>query len=193
MHRRRHPRCLLQRARNDPDAFGDFYRAYSRRVFVFFIRRVFDAEIALDLTAETFALALQHRKQFHGRTAEEEQGWLFAIARNELKRFIRRDQLECLAMRALEISPEIDDESMHLIERLEELQDLRPRLRQALTSLPADQRIAVELRVIKELDYGEIATSVGVSEQVARARVSRGLRQLAKSYEPSGHVLEQSS
>ncbi len=51
-------------------------------MLVFFTRRVLDAELAMDLTAETFATALTRREQFAGRSAEEEQAWLFAIARS---------------------------------------------------------------------------------------------------------------
>ena len=46
-------------------------------------------------------------------------------------------------------------------------------------SLPEDQRRAVELRVIDECGYADVAVKLGVSEQTARARVSRGLRALA--------------
>ena len=41
----------------DPGDFDEMYRTESEGVLVFFTRRTFDAEIALDLTAETFAHA----------------------------------------------------------------------------------------------------------------------------------------
>ena len=51
----------------------------------------------------------------------------------------------------------------------------------ALGALPADQRRAVELRVVEEeLSYAELASALDVSEPTARARVSRGLRALAR-------------
>jgi RNA polymerase sigma-70 factor (ECF subfamily) len=37
----------------------------------------------------------------------------------------------------------------------------------------------VRLRVVDELGYAAIASRLGISEQTARARVSRGLRALA--------------
>ena len=74
----------LVRASRDPDAFAEFYEQYAERVLIFMTRRVFDVELAFDLTSETFALALERSEQFRGSTAEEEQGWLFAIARNLL-------------------------------------------------------------------------------------------------------------
>jgi len=46
-------------------------------------------------------------------------------------------------------------------------------LREALDDLPGSHREALVLRVVDELEYSEVAERVGVSEQNARARVSR--------------------
>ena len=42
-------------------------------------------------------------------------------------------------------------------------------------ALPAEQRRALELRVIEQLDYEEVAGRLGCSQNAARLRVSRGL------------------
>ena len=46
---------LLVATASDPEAFGLFYRRHVRGMLSFFRRRVGSAELALDLTAETFA------------------------------------------------------------------------------------------------------------------------------------------
>src|SRR5205814_9767830 len=53
---------------------------------------------------------------------------------------------------------------------------LRPALDSALAQLPAGQRDAVELRVVRALSYAEVASSLGCSEVAARIRVMRALR-----------------
>lgn len=172
-------RCLLRRAQTDADAFADFYDAYARRVLVYLTRRVGNAETAFDLMSETFAKALEHRATFRGTTPEEEQGWLFAIARGELSHFWRRGAVERAALTRLDIEvPSLTSAEIERIEELAALEDLRPRLAEALTTLPADQRDAVGLRVVDELGYPAIAARLGVTEDVVRARVSRGLRAL---------------
>ena len=68
-------------------------------------------------------------------------------------------------------------------ERIEELIDfdaIAHVVREALAELPVDQREAVTLRTINELGYRQVAEKIGITEQTARARVSRGLRQVAK-------------
>ena len=176
----RRPGCLLVRSKEDPDAFAAFYDLYGERVLVFFIRRVLDVDVAFDLFSETFATALERRRQFRGSSAEEEQGWLFSIARSALSHYwrdgrVERSALARLGMPALGLS----DPEIERIEELAGLAGLATDLADAMDALPEDQRLAVELRVIEECGYAEVAGRLGVSEQTARARVSRGLRGLA--------------
>lgn len=174
--------CLLNAAQVDPEAFVDFYDAYASRVLRYVRRRVLNAEVALDLVAETFTLALERRDQFRGRTVEQEQAWLFMIARNELNRYWRNGKVERAAMLRLAVSsPRVSEDDFARIDELADLARLAPMLQEALRELPEAQRRAVELRVLSEFDYPDIARELDVSEQVARARVSRGLRALADS------------
>ncbi len=58
----------------DPGEFDEMYRRESEGVLVFFTRRTFDAEIALDLTAETFAHAYIGWRQAARRLARGAPG-----------------------------------------------------------------------------------------------------------------------
>jgi RNA polymerase sigma-70 factor (ECF subfamily) len=186
--------CTLARARTDPDAFAAFYDRYASRVLVFFARRVLDAEAALDLTSETFAQALKNRDQFRGQLEEEEQAWLFAIARTQLTRYWRRGKVEREALRRYGVEvPPLTDAELERVERLAGLRDLTPHLLDAIAVLPPDQRRAVHLRVVEELDYAQVAQSTGVTEQVARARVSRGLRTMARELAPLEATLRETA
>ena len=184
----------MQRAQRDPDAFAAFYEAYHRRVLVFLTRRLLSSEVAFDLMSETFAKALANRDQFRGTTAEEEQGWLFAIARAELSSYWRRGAVEQAALRRLGVPPlSLSPSEAERIEELADLIALRPQLVSALRTLPVDQRHAVELRVVAELDYDVMAAKLGVSEDVARARVSRGLRSLSRHLSQADLAMEGSA
>src|ERR1044072_6473857 len=97
----RAPQLLLRRSVDYPKAFHDFYRAYVDRIVVYFARRTLDAETALDLTGETFAVALERRAQFRGTTPQEEQGWLFSIARSPIVAFWKRGDVERAALARL--------------------------------------------------------------------------------------------
>jgi RNA polymerase sigma factor (sigma-70 family) len=181
LHYSRRPACLLVRSREDPDAFADFYDAYAERVLLFHTRRVLDVDTAFDLMSETFATALERRHQFRGRSAEEEQGWLFSIARSELSHFWRAGKVERSALARIGVPvPDLSDPEIERIEQLAGLSTLAVPLKDAMDALPEDQRRAVELRVVQEYGYAEVAVLLDITEQAARARVSRGLRELAR-------------
>lgn len=180
--RRQHssPGCLLAAAATDVDAFGEFYEAYAQQLLVFLVRRVIDVDVALDLMSESFAIALNKRCQFRGTTAAEEQSWLYSIANSQMLRYWRDGAVERRALRRLGLQPAtLDGDEYARITDLAGVEALKPELLAALDALPPDQQEAVRMRVVEELDYREVATHLGVSEQVVRARVSRGLRTLA--------------
>jgi RNA polymerase sigma factor (sigma-70 family) len=182
---------LLAQSRQDPDAFAAFYDAYAERILLFLVRRVLDVDTAFDLLSETFATALERRHQFRGSSAEEEQGWLYSIARSELSHFWRDGRVERIALARLGVGvPALSDPEIERIEQLAGITDLVPALQDAMASLPEDQRRAVELRVVEEHAYAEVATILGVSEQTARARVSRGLRALAQRLPKPAAMME---
>jgi RNA polymerase sigma-70 factor (ECF subfamily) len=173
---------LLVRSREDPAAFAAFYEAYADRVLAFLVRRVLDPELAFDLLSETFAKALASRDQFRGNSAGEEQGWLFAIARSELHMYWRTGNIERSALARYAITvPTLSDQEHERIEALAGLSGASETLLDAMSALPADQRRAVELRVLEDLSYPDLAATLDVSEATARARVSRGLRALGRA------------
>jgi len=172
---------LLARSVGDPDAFAEFYAQYCTRISVYFVRRLLDPEVALDLTAETFALALERRRQFRGSTEEEEQGWLFAIARSLLHGYWRKGQVEQTAVARLGLErPSLGTEDIDFLHRQAGLEALRGRLSEALDAVRPDQAAAIRARVLEERDYAAIAAEFRTTPEVIRARVSRGLRTMQR-------------
>jgi RNA polymerase sigma factor (sigma-70 family) len=175
--RGRTPNSLLARSVDDAAAYAAFYEHYVRRVSVYFLRRVFDPEIAFDLTAETFALALERRRQFRGDSAQEEQGWLFAIARSLLHAYWRKGRIERAAVARLGIErPSLGTEDIEYLHRQAGIETLRVRLAEALDAVRPEQAAAIRARVLDEREYAEIAAEFGTTPDVIRARVSRGLK-----------------
>ena len=162
------------------DDISDLYRSHARDLLVFFTRRVYDPEVALDLVAETFAAAFAVRAQFRGPEPDQAIAWIYGIAHHQLGRYFRRGAVERRALAKLGVEvPAMTDAEFERVIELTGLDQLRGRVAAALEGLPPDQRRAIELRVVEERPYSEIADEMGVTEQVARARVSRGLRALA--------------
>jgi RNA polymerase sigma-70 factor (ECF subfamily) len=139
----------------------------------------------VELTAETFALALRSWSQIRTLTAEQSRAWLFTVARRLHGKYLRRARIERRALHRLGIqTPALHQDDVALIEERAGLVELRRLLSQELARLSNGQRQALRLRVLEDRSYPEVARALGVSEQAARARVSRGLRTLMVALEP---------
>ena len=71
----------------DADAFAALYDREVSDVTIFIARRTLDAELALDLTAETFAQAWHASRRFRDLADGSGAPWLFGIARNLLRHY----------------------------------------------------------------------------------------------------------
>lgn len=169
---------LIVASRHDPAAFRELYDRWADRLLAYLYRRVFDAEVAADLLAETFAVAYERRARFRD-VGKPGGAWLYGIAARELSHWFRRQEVERKAIRRLGLEvPELDDESIARIEALSDGAGHREALAAALDQMTGGEREAVQLRVVGELGYAEIAAQLDCSEGTARQRVHRGLARL---------------
>jgi RNA polymerase sigma-70 factor, ECF subfamily len=166
------------------EGYHRLYEAASERLLGFFVRRAPDVETALDLWAETWAVAFERRRTFRGREGEQDEAWLFGIAYRQLARYRRSGAIERRALRRLGLErPVVSEEELDRVLELGIADALRGRVNGALAGLAPEHAAAVRLRVVEELPYPEVARRLGISQANARARVSRGLRTLATTLE----------
>ncbi|MGH9891998.1 MAG: RNA polymerase sigma factor [bacterium] len=164
----------LRRSTREPEAFLRLYDEHASSLLAFLARRVHEADAALDLTAETFAQAYAARHRFRGDTDAAATSWLYTIARRQLARYLRGGRAERRALARLGISvPQLTEGEVSRIEELADLERLRTVIRAELERLSASQREALRLRLFEDLPYPLVARRLGISEEAARARVSR--------------------
>jgi RNA polymerase sigma-70 factor (ECF subfamily) len=166
---------LLRDAEHDPGAFAELYARHVAVVYGWFRRRLEWA--AGDLTAETFARAWLQRERFRDERDGSALPWLLGIAARLLADAVRRERIATRARERLGLPVDLGSEDGYAAVEAR----LSPRLEldRALRSLPAHEREALELRVIDELPYGQIARRLDIRPSAARLRVSRALRRLA--------------
>ena len=166
---------LIRAARSDAAAFGTLYERHALEVFAWCQRRLEWA--ASDLTAETFAQAWLSRDRFRDQHGGSAVPWLLGIARNILRETIRHDRVETRAREHLGLPLDLAADEGYAA--IEERLSPRTALAAALDQLPEHEREALELRVIDELPYDEVAERLALRPAAARLRVSRALRRLA--------------
>lgn len=165
---------LLQGWRDGDVAAGDLLLGrHFTALHRFFANKV--AGAADDLTQRTLLGCVEHHERFRGESSF--RTYLFAIARNQLLAYLRRasnrqehDELSQLTLQALGTSP-----SSALARNERELQ-----LDLALTQLPLEQQLALELAYRYELTGPQIATVLEIEANTVRSRLARGRSALHK-------------
>jgi RNA polymerase sigma factor (sigma-70 family) len=169
--------ALLVASRSGAREFAAFYRHFERSMLGFFVNATGRADLAADLTAETFARALESVALYDPARGRADQ-WLFGIARNVLGESYRRGRVEAAARERLGLPKLILDD--HAADTIARLSAARDDATVALAGLPHEQQRAIDARVVQEREYSEIAQELRCSEALVRQRVSRGLRTLRK-------------
>ena len=166
----------LRAARTEPRAFAAFYTRWAPPLHGW-LRTQVPPDVANDLTAEAFAQALLGLPRFRGREPGSGVAWLWGIARNLVRQHHRRARLERSARAQLGIAERgYDVCDWDEVDARAQAALLARELAAQLTRLSDDQRRALELRVVEDLDFGAVSEQLGVSEPAVRMRVSRALR-----------------
>ena len=157
----------------DGNAFAVFYRRHLPPVLAYLVRHTGDSEAAADLAAEVFAAVLLSSRRYRSEGTSAAP-WVIGIAHKKLLMSLRRGRVESKARRRLHFEAiEFEDQDYEKVEAA--AADGAGRLAGLVARLPADERFAVNARVIEERSYSEIAEELRCSEMVVRKRVSRGL------------------
>jgi RNA polymerase sigma factor (sigma-70 family) len=160
------------------DAFDVFFVRHSQAIVSYLWRQTGNQDVALDLTSETFAVALESVDRYDPAKGDA-RGWLFGIAKITMLSTYRKQQSEQSARRRLGLT--VDGFSDEDWEQAEARIDASlPSIVDGLDDLPRAERRAVIARILDERDYSEIAASEQATEAAIRQRVKRGLGRLRR-------------
>jgi RNA polymerase sigma-70 factor (ECF subfamily) len=170
---------LVVLAKADPRAFAPLYSRYFDPVYRYCYRRLGHPEAAADATAQVFAKALAALPGYR-EDAPSFRSWLFAIAHNVIADDLRARRpiapMEAAAqVAATDPSPEeaiLTDEAGCLVRAL-------------LSSLPADQRQILELR-LAGLTGPEIAAALDRSLGAVKIAQVRAFARLRARFDSAG-------
>lgn len=173
------------------ESFRVLFETYRATVHGFFLRRLGSAEVARDLTQETFLRVYRGLKGYRGDAPFG--AWLFRIAWNVLRS--RRTGSAAARLRAREVG--IEDVEMEVAKAQTEgpeagvheeppplasvLHEERRRvLRSAIERLPPQRRKCVVLWAYYELTYEQIAVVMRLALGTVKAHLAQARRQLAE-------------
>lgn len=171
---------LIRRAAGgDHSAFAALMRRYESRIQRYLRQMVGEAELAGDLTQETFLAAYRALARWQPppetapQTSDPLSPWLYRIATNRALSALRS---QAISRRA---PPAPASEG---IASVEDAAVGRALLRAALETLDEDDAACLVLHYVAGERYGEIAARLNLSSEAVRKRVGRALTALRRTY-----------
>jgi len=168
---------MLAYQAGDHLAFETLYLRHSRKVLTFLKKRLSRSEEVDEVFQQVFTKLHRSRGTYNPDYAFTQ--WLYVISKTALLTFWSKQShiLEQLHKEASEIDDAMDPKTQ---QSSAEFPILEPGFA-TLSALPADQRQAVEWRVIDDLSYQEIATRLNRSQDNVRQIVSRAMKKIRNS------------
>lgn len=151
----------------DPEAFGELFHRHRDRLWAVALRTLGDREEAADALQDALISAYRAADRFRGDCAVTT--WFHRIVVNAcIDRIRRRQTRPTVPLPEIEspAEPAADPETILVV-------------RQALATLPFDQRAAVVLVDVEGYSVAEAATLLEVAEGTIKSRCSRGRTRLA--------------
>lgn len=163
---------MLKVKSGDLDKLGLLYERHKKRLFGFFYNMNANAALSEDLVQNVFVRMLKYRHTFTGKGSFT--AWMFRTARNVNHDHFRKHDNKhgALAEREFRL-PDTDN----LNETIDHKDDLS-QLSRAMQRLPVDKREILVLSKYKEIRFSEIGDILGCTENAAKVRAHRALKDL---------------
>ena len=178
-------RLMRSFATRDPDAADTLYRRFAGRIYGLGLVMLGSDAAAQDLVQDTF-VKLWRSADRYDRSRGKLETWVLLMARSLAIDAIRRRVLEARTLEHVDRPAEADDgpgpdEQVVIL-------DLTARARQAMSSLPPEQRAALELAYLGGKTSAEISDLEGIPIGTAKTRIRAALLRLREAMAPEGRA-----
>lgn len=162
--------------RRTPDSTGasivaGWFDSHVDAVFAYLARRV-GPDLARDLVAEVFRLALEHFDDYEAGSGGE-RGWLFGIGTNLVRRHWRNEERRLRALeRSARLLVPVSDPLSGIDDRVDAAA-AAGRVVRAVRSLPPEDRDLVVLVAWERRPHAEVGAVLGIPTGTVASRLSR--------------------
>ena len=178
---------LIRRAqRGDADAFEQLLLEHQKNVYNLCYRMAGNPDDAMDLSQETFLRAWRCLDQYQFASAFST--WLYRLCSNICIDFLRKRRRQQTVPLTFEGADGEEQtyavpDAQPLPEEQVELKLTRETLQAAMAQLLPEHRAVLQLRVVNEMSYEQIADVLDIQIGTVKSRLSRARNQLKKILE----------
>ena len=168
---------LIAEARSNPAAFARLYRQHYDAVFRYCVHRLFERQIAEDITSDVFLKAVENFSRFEG--AEQDfRNWLYTIATNAINSHLRKTVYRNRFLKLFH--RQVDNCTVDGQSAVERPDDKSALLKKAMFELRPTYQTIITLRFFENLKLTEIAEVLDSSPGTVRSQLKRALGKLRK-------------
>ncbi len=161
----------------DSQAFDELVTRYRTRVFGMIYNMVHNEQDAWDLAQDSFVKAWKSIQRFRGQSSF--YTWIYRIVMNVTIDFVRKKQVKGTgaefddAIQLKEINPAAKTMPKPDALPYEQLQqgEIKSRIDQAITQLSPEHRAVILMKEIEDMQYHEIAETLGCSIGTVMSRL----------------------
>lgn len=182
-------RLMLEVQGGNKHSFDALMHKYYPRLFNFIFRFVGRREIAEDLTQEVF-LKVYHTASRY-RPKSKFQTWVYTIAKNISLNELRHHKRTVISLDEPFVSDDgpmerqMEDTAAPRADEQILREEAAAAVREAIDSLPQNQRMAVILRRYEQFSYEEIAQTIRLSVKAVKSLLSRAKESLKNKLTPA--------
>ncbi|RFA12833.1 RNA polymerase subunit sigma-70 [Subtercola boreus] len=159
-------------------AFGELYDRHHALIHRYAARRV-GGHAADDVMSETFLVAFERRDSFASETGDAKP-WLFGIATNLLKKYLRLETKAWRGLQAADAARVIEHDAIEIAGIRVDAARAVKKLGSHLNRMPAADRDTLLLYAWTDLDYAGVAAALDVPIGTVRSRLNRARTSLRK-------------
>ena len=169
---------LLKRiAQQDQSALAQLYQRYARVIYAVAFKSLGSVEESEEIVLDVFSQVWRTAERYDA-TKGRVDTWLFMMTRSRIL-----DRLRSLQRAAKTENASVEAEIQSIKVSVDPVEDVLTRERRtqvlaALSQLPDEQRLVIELAYYQGLTQSEIAAQIGLSLGTVKTRIRLGLNKL---------------
>ena len=181
------PDLIAKTARGDQEAFSRLYDQSSPYIYGLILRVVNQPQIAEEVTMDVYVQVWKQAKSYNVNRGTP-MGWLITLARSRAIDRLRSGRLERANVTSIEevgglASADANPEDQSSGKQRAEI------VRNALTSLPREQRESLMLAYFGGYSQSEISEQLGIPLGTVKTRIRLGMMRLRDALAPYGEGL----
>jgi RNA polymerase sigma-70 factor, ECF subfamily len=169
-------RCVQEAAAGSAQSFAVLVDRYERPVYAYVLSRTRNRDLAQEVVQETFVRAFDGIARFD--STQRFLNWVMGIAHHVTQEWIRDQEYQRRAVqqaaevKRAEQSGRVDDRDDAPVNAIQR------RILQAIDECPDRYRMPLMMRYLEQMDYAEIASTLGLSGGQVKGLLYRGTQML---------------